>query len=76
MWMKKYNIDDIYELKDLLGNNFDKCLEGIDKDSDISKYFSEEYLKNYLEDRYNNRLEGMDSNEWVGNFLYFVNGGV
>ena len=61
--MKKYNIDDIYELKDLLGNNFDKCLEEIDKDSDISKYFSEEYLKNYLEDRYNNRLEGMDSNE-------------
>ena len=56
-------IDDIYELKDLLGDNFDKCLEGIDKDSDISKYFSEEYLKNYLEDRYNNRLEGMDSNE-------------
>lgn len=56
-------IDDIYELKDLLGNNFDKCLEGIDKDSDISKYFSEEYLKNYLENRYNNRLEGMDSNE-------------
>ena len=46
-------IDDIYELKDLLGNNFDKCLEGIDKDSDISKYFSEEYNNYSMIDVYN-----------------------
>lgn len=61
-------IDDIYELKDLLGNNFDKCLEGIDKDSDISKYFSEEYLKNYFSKKDENN-EDADIDLYVYNLI-------
>ena len=61
-------IDDIYELKDLLGNNFDKCLEGIDKDSDISKYFSEEYLKNYFSKKDENN-EDADIDLYVYNLM-------
>ena len=33
-------IDDIYELKDLLGDNFNNCLNDINKESNKSKYFS------------------------------------
>ena len=61
-------IDDIYELKDLLGNNFDKCLEGIDKDSDISKYFSEENLKNYFSKKDENN-EDADIDLYVYNLM-------
>lgn len=46
--MEDIYISDIEELKELLKNNYDKCLENINKDSDIKKYFSENYLKDYF----------------------------
>lgn len=41
-------IMDIDKLKELLGDNFNNCLNDINKESNISKYFSTEYLKDYF----------------------------
>lgn len=46
--MEDIYISDIEELKELLGDNFNNCLNDINKESNISKYFSTEYLKDYF----------------------------
>lgn len=46
--MEDIYIMDIEELKELLKNNYNQCLKNIDKYSNMKKYFSEDYLKNYF----------------------------